>query len=91
MWQKKQKVAEQREASDDEEDDRQQFHPMKKRSRYGNKSTKISGDAPKVRSELKTKEQILKERRRKERIQSYQNYRKTQNSKRGSGRGRRKS
>uniref|UniRef100_A0A914X7N1 RNA helicase n=1 Tax=Plectus sambesii TaxID=2011161 RepID=A0A914X7N1_9BILA len=89
QWQKKQKMGNQREVSDDEQDDdRQQPAYPRKRSRY---ASNTSDNAPKrpVRSELKNKDQILKERRRKERVQGYQTYRKTENSKRKPGQGRR--
>lgn len=86
MWQKKQKMAEQRELSDEEEEDEKKFSRARKPSRYGQNAPGSQPNA-KVRSELKNKDQILKERKRKERLQGYQNYRKTQNSKRGKGGG----
>jgi ATP-dependent RNA helicase DDX54/DBP10 len=77
MWQKKQKMDNQREASDDEEQDQQEYSHTK--SRYASK-TPTNGRG--ARSELKTKEQILKQRKRKERLQNYQTHRKGQNTKR---------
>lgn len=93
-WQKKQKLDEQREnASDDETESRPKFARNSRRGGGANAdwpqhNRANATDANTVRSELRSKEQILKERRRKEKIQSFQSYRRRMNKsggKRGGG------
>uniref|UniRef100_A0A0N5AUU5 RNA helicase n=1 Tax=Syphacia muris TaxID=451379 RepID=A0A0N5AUU5_9BILA len=91
-WQKKQKLAYRNRGSDDETEgaeereseapgrsDVQKFNINRKRNR--DKMVQVPGRKA-ARSELKTKDQILKERRRKLRIQAYQKHRREENLKR---------
>uniref|UniRef100_A0A158Q733 RNA helicase n=1 Tax=Elaeophora elaphi TaxID=1147741 RepID=A0A158Q733_9BILA len=92
-WQKKQKLEYQNNDDEETADTRIKQHDFRRRSsnrkKWGrNKAGNKEERAP--RSELKTSEQILKQRNKKARIQSYQAYRRQQNMKKKGSTGKRK-
>ncbi|KAK6105949.1 DEAD/DEAH box helicase family protein [Brugia pahangi] len=92
-WQKKQKLEYQNNDGDNDEtvDQGIKQHDFRVRSGSGNRRRNKMGNEKAPRSELKTSEQILKQRNRKARIQSYQSYRRQQNLKKKGVIGKRKS
>lgn len=90
---KKQKLEYQNNDGDNDEtvDQGVKQHDFRVRSGSGKRRRNKMGNEKAPRSELKTSEQILKQRNRKARIQSYQSYRRQQNLKKKGVIGKRKS